>query len=157
GGAGAHQEVLQRGIRRHSGDRASTVRPGRHQSISALRVRLPRVPAKRSTRTPASGPGVLDRRHRTQAWRTFGAARLTDFHPSHLRNQEGVQMRIRVSALVVGVLVSTALVATGQPLPRAAQNPATQKVSPAKSLYERLGGVYPIAVVVDDFIERLLV
>jgi hemoglobin len=27
----------------------------------------------------------------------------------------------------------------------------------AKSLYERLGGAYPIAVVVDDFIERLLV
>ena len=26
-----------------------------------------------------------------------------------------------------------------------------------KSLYERLGGVYPIAAVVDDFIERLLV
>src|SRR5262245_18555532 len=66
-------------------------------------------------------------------------------------------MRIRVSALVVGVLVSTALVVTGQPLPRAAQKRATQKVSPAKSLYERLGGVYPIAVVVDDFIDRLLV
>lgn len=28
---------------------------------------------------------------------------------------------------------------------------------PAKSLYERLGGVYPIAVVVDEFINRLLV
>lgn len=27
----------------------------------------------------------------------------------------------------------------------------------AKPLYERLGGVYPIATVVDDFIERLLV
>jgi len=27
----------------------------------------------------------------------------------------------------------------------------------SKSLYERLGGAYPIAVVVDDFIERLLV
>src|SRR5262249_41023465 len=27
----------------------------------------------------------------------------------------------------------------------------------APSLYERLGGAYPIAVVVDDFIERLLV
>src|SRR5262245_6908406 len=31
------------------------------------------------------------------------------------------------------------------------------KAQPAASLYERLGGVYPIAVVVDDFIERLLV
>jgi len=28
---------------------------------------------------------------------------------------------------------------------------------PKKSLYDRLGGVYPVAVVVDDFIERLLV
>ena len=28
---------------------------------------------------------------------------------------------------------------------------------PSKSLYDRLGGAYPIAVVVDDFIERLLV
>jgi hemoglobin len=35
-----------------------------------------------------------------------------------------------------------------------ARQPAT---APSKSLYERLGGVYPIAVVVDDFIERLLV
>ncbi len=41
---------------------------------------------------------------------------------------------------------------------------ATQTVSaqekatpPEKSLYERLGGVYSIATVVDDFIERLLV
>jgi hemoglobin len=32
------------------------------------------------------------------------------------------------------------------------QNPAGQK-----SLYDRLGGVYPIAVVVDEFINRLLV
>src|SRR5262249_57885678 len=31
------------------------------------------------------------------------------------------------------------------------------KAQPAASLYERLGGVYPIALVVDDFIERLLV
>jgi len=29
--------------------------------------------------------------------------------------------------------------------------------TPQKSLYERVGGVYPIAAVVDDFIERLLV
>ena len=37
----------------------------------------------------------------------------------------------------------------------AAQTPATQEKP--KSLYERLGGVYSIAAVVDDFIERLLV
>jgi hemoglobin len=28
---------------------------------------------------------------------------------------------------------------------------------PAKSLYERLGGVYAIATVVDDFIDRIMV
>jgi hemoglobin len=43
----------------------------------------------------------------------------------------------------------------------AADTAAAQSTSvaakPAKSLYERLGGAYPIAVVVDDFIERLLV
>ena len=32
-----------------------------------------------------------------------------------------------------------------------------QEEKPEKSLYERLGGVYAIATVVDDFIERLLV
>ncbi len=45
-----------------------------------------------------------------------------------------------------------------QPTP----SPTTLPVSVAattvqKSLYERLGGVYPISAVVDDFIERLLV
>jgi hemoglobin len=38
---------------------------------------------------------------------------------------------------------------------QAATKPA--KPASARSLYDRLGGVYPIAVVVDDFIERLLV
>lgn len=33
----------------------------------------------------------------------------------------------------------------------------SQVQTPAKSLYERLGGVYAIATVVDDFVERLLV
>lgn len=38
---------------------------------------------------------------------------------------------------------------------RSISSPA--KPAPQKALYDRLGGVYPIAVVVDDFIERLLV
>jgi len=46
-------------------------------------------------------------------------------------------------ALAVGALLGAAQNASGQ--------------TKEKSLYERLGGVYPIAVVVDDFIERLLV
>jgi hemoglobin len=48
------------------------------------------------------------------------------------------------------VVISLALSAI--PATVVAQNPAGQK-----SLYERLGGVYPIAVVVDEFIDRLLV
>jgi hemoglobin len=47
------------------------------------------------------------------------------------------------------LLVVSLLVAAGNSLPAA--QPAT------KPLYERLGGVYSIATVVDDFIERLLV
>ena len=56
-------------------------------------------------------------------------------------------MHRRISGLVVGVLlivgVRAGLSAQGQPA--------------TKSLYDRLGGVYNIAMVVDDFIERLLV
>jgi hemoglobin len=47
------------------------------------------------------------------------------------------------------LLAMALLVGLGDSLPTA--QPAT------KSLYERLGGVYNIATVVDDFIERLLV
>jgi hemoglobin len=39
----------------------------------------------------------------------------------------------------------------------AAAHPATQAATAAKPLYDRLGGLYPIASVVDAFIERLLV
>jgi len=53
-----------------------------------------------------------------------------------------------ISVLVVGVLL-TALSGTGL----AQQTPAT----PTKNLYDRLGGVYAIASVVDAFIERVLV
>ena len=54
--------------------------------------------------------------------------------------------RAAVSYLIVGMLVtmwSGVGTASAQPAP--------------KSLYDRLGGVYNIATVVDDFIERLLV
>jgi hemoglobin len=50
-------------------------------------------------------------------------------------------------AIAVLMLVLIAL-----PAAAAAQAPAGQK-----SLYDRLGGAYPIAVVVDEFIDRLLV
>jgi len=62
--------------------------------------------------------------------------------------------KVRVSALVaLGVLAAfTRPVLAQAPLAlKTAATPATQ------SLYDRLGGVYAIATVVDDFIERLLV
>lgn len=58
--------------------------------------------------------------------------------------------RHRLSRRFLGSLVALLLLGSW---PGAAI--AQQK--PAKSLYERLGGVYAIATVVDDFIERLLV
>lgn len=48
-------------------------------------------------------------------------------------------------------VLTCALALAGTPV--RAQQPAAMQ----KSLYERLGGVYPIAAVVDDFIGRLLV
>jgi hemoglobin len=55
-------------------------------------------------------------------------------------------MKRQVSQLLLGMSL---IVGVGDNLPAA--QPAT------KSLYDRLGGVYSIATVVDDFIERLLV
>jgi hemoglobin len=50
------------------------------------------------------------------------------------------------------VAAAMTLALTATPATVVAQNPAGQT-----SLYDRLGGVYPIAVVVDEFINRLLV
>lgn len=54
--------------------------------------------------------------------------------------------------MMAAVLTAAAVLATGR---AAAQASASQENQ--KSLYDRLGGVYNIAIVVDDFIERLLV
>jgi hemoglobin len=55
-------------------------------------------------------------------------------------------MKIRVfAALVLSILAVGALPAASQ------QQPV------AKSLYDRLGGLYPIAALVDDFIDRVFV
>jgi hemoglobin len=60
-------------------------------------------------------------------------------------------MRIQVSLVAATVVVAATLAA-------AQDKPSGPDSKPAaKSLYDRLGGAYPIAVVVDDFIERLLV
>jgi hemoglobin len=52
----------------------------------------------------------------------------------------------------VMIAAATALVLSTFPAAARAQAPAGQR-----SLYDRLGGIYPIAVVVDAFIDRLLV
>lgn len=62
-------------------------------------------------------------------------------------------MSRRVSSLALSVLVLLVGVARAEQKPQ-----ATAAGTPvAKTLYDRLGGAYPIATVVDDFIERLLV
>ena len=55
-------------------------------------------------------------------------------------------MKIRVFA----VLVLSILAAGAMPV-------AAQQQPAAKSLYDRLGGLYPIAALVDDFIDRVFV
>ena len=56
-----------------------------------------------------------------------------------------------IAALLLAILCSAHSTALAQEQP---DTPATQD---STSLYARLGGIYPIAAVVDDFIERLLV
>jgi hemoglobin len=61
--------------------------------------------------------------------------------------------KVRVSvSTALGVLFAAAVVAQAP----AAKAPS-QSAPTARSLYDRLGGAYAIATVVDDFIERLLV
>jgi len=60
--------------------------------------------------------------------------------------------------LFVGIFLLLLALMLGNPAPLIAQeNPQSQQPAPQKSLYERLGGVYAIATVVDAFIEKLLV
>jgi hemoglobin len=61
-------------------------------------------------------------------------------------------MHRTIQRIAIGVLM---LVAIGPATRIAAQTKAAAEQP--KSLYDRLGGVYSIATVVDDFIERLLV
>ena len=58
--------------------------------------------------------------------------------------------RFWTSVTVTGALLAIVLISSGG-VSGSAQD------AEQKSLYDRLGGVYPIATVVDDFIERLLV
>lgn len=60
-------------------------------------------------------------------------------------------MRIQLSRIHTAVMAAVIVITAG-----AARQTATAQVKQT-SLYERLGGAYSIATVVDDFIERLLV
>jgi hemoglobin len=85
---------------------------------------------------------------RLRLWNPFDLPRvLAVAHDNAARSRvQEVTMHRAVSYLIVGMLVtmwSGVGTASAQPAP--------------KSLYDRLGGVYNIATVVDDFIERLLV
>jgi hemoglobin len=69
-------------------------------------------------------------------------------------------MTIRSWLLVTLLAVPVSpTVAQELPAPSSAARPLSVAAAPVpqKSLYERLGGVYAISAVVDDFIERLLV
>jgi hemoglobin len=77
-----------------------------------------------------------------------------------LMGTPGAGVQARISSVAADTQIGSGdTKALGSMLVRAARSPATRVAAaePQKSLYERLGGVYPIAVVVDDFIERLLV
>ena len=50
-----------------------------------------------------------------------------------------------------------AMIAVGGLLTFAVAQDKTEEAPAKKTLYEQLGGVYPIAAVIDDFVERLLV
>ena len=70
-----------------------------------------------------------------------------------------------VLALLFGIGVSTLACGGSAPSSDTVTPPTTEETTPApapaaaqeESLYDRLGGVYSIVVVVDDFIDRLLV
>ena len=64
-------------------------------------------------------------------------------------------LRLRVS--FVSSLLLAFLFGSGAAILTAQTAQTVAKPAGAPSLYDRLGGVYPIAMVVDDFIERLLV
>ena len=63
--------------------------------------------------------------------------------------------KVRVSTLVALGVLAAAAGASAQAHPAA--NGTSAPAAAGRSLYDRLGGAYAIASVVDDFIERLLV
>jgi hemoglobin len=67
-------------------------------------------------------------------------------------------MTIRLLSLMLLWAAPVSLTVAAEPLVSGSRpRHLAAQPAPQQSLYERLGGVYPIAVVVDDFIDRLLV
>jgi hemoglobin len=62
---------------------------------------------------------------------------------------------ILMLSLLTAVVLWSAMPVLAQEHP--AEHPKAKEQTQAKSLYDRLGGAYAIATVVDDFIERLLI
>ena len=63
----------------------------------------------------------------------------------------------RIALKTFCILLSVAVLGVGGTTSVLAQEQAAGAAAEEKTLYERFGGVYNIATVVDDFIERLLV
>lgn len=67
-------------------------------------------------------------------------------------------MKTRACQLALLLAAVAAVTLAGeQETPGSQAQPVSVAAAAQKSLYDRLGGVYPISVVVDDFIERLLI
>ncbi len=68
-------------------------------------------------------------------------------------------MKTRACLLALTLVAPVSIALAGEQETSSSQAPINVAAAavPQKSLYERLGGVYPISVVVDDFIERLLI
>jgi hemoglobin len=72
-------------------------------------------------------------------------------------NFKRFEMKMNIRALSAVLLIAFPLSLTLADEQRAGSTAASGNAAAAKSLYDRLGGAYPIAMVVDDFIDRLLV
>src|SRR5262249_7674101 len=152
GGASALGEVLPRGGRGHHRGWARAFRTCRASTVPAVRSRLPAVPARRNTVGAPPRTGLRDRREGKQA-RSRRNASLSLTRRSSLGPKEVTMTKVRVSTLIALGVLTVAAGALAAPATNAT-NPPT---AATQSLYERLGGAYAIATVVDDFIERLLV
>lgn len=69
-------------------------------------------------------------------------------------NRKGLRMK---STFSLPVLSALGLLLVAAPMAQPTAKGAVPAAAPQKTLYERLGGAYAIATVVDDFIEALLV